>query len=624
MKRLILYFFILIARPVAGQDLSTERILLYEVDLTVDTSSVLTVTEKIRVNAMGQAIQRGIYRSLPLRRMLNGQDVAVRYYVRSVRKNGEAEKYHTKRESGSYVIYLGDKNVFLSPGIYDYEITYDTDKQIGFFDTYDELYWNATGTDWVFPIDRAVARITLPQNAAILQHACYTGTAGSTARECNAVKTSDHTLEWSTEQLGPLEGLTVAASFTKGVIRQPEIPALLHPGNLWKILAGVGAFFLVWMGYAWNRFGRDHPTPTAYPRFEVPGDLSPAGMGFVHYEKYRENFITASLISLAVKGYITIHEIPKKGWFGTLKYTLQKRKDADSGLRAEEVLLMRHFFSAGKEEVSIDGKYDAAIGQAVLGYRTKMADAYGPVIRQGSNLTKVLWIFLGVTVVYWGLLVYSYQHIYEQTKLIIGALLYVGAAVTLIILMSSTVKTARRLIVLPLLFTALVVAIGYYVFHSAPDAFTVAYLFLMVGVILLAIFNYLVRQPSPELLAQQAGIEGFKMYLEAAESQLLKFHNPPEITPALFEKYLPYALVLGVDGIWGKKFEQHLQTQAQGYQNHWYTGTTTGHFSANMTSQLSRSLGGSISSSSVKPGSGGSGGGGSSGGGGGGGGGGGW
>src|SRR5690606_30303568 len=116
-------------------------------------------------------------------------------------------------------------DVYLSPGIYDYEITYETLGQIGFLEDLDELYWNATGTDWVFPIDKVITKLNLP--ADILQDACYTGEAGSTARNCSALKTSPKSIEWQSDHLMPYEGLTVAAGFTKGVIQEPEIPAFL-------------------------------------------------------------------------------------------------------------------------------------------------------------------------------------------------------------------------------------------------------------------------------------------------------------------------------------------------------------------------------------------------------------
>ena len=47
-------------------------------------------------------------------------------------------------------------------GIHEYQLRYQTSRQLGFFEDYDELYWNVTGNGWMFPIDHAGARIELP------------------------------------------------------------------------------------------------------------------------------------------------------------------------------------------------------------------------------------------------------------------------------------------------------------------------------------------------------------------------------------------------------------------------------------------------------------------------------
>ena len=113
----------------------------------------------------------------------------------------------------------------------------------------------------------------------------------------------------------------------------------------------------------------------------------------------------------------------------------------------------------------------------------------------------------------------------------------------------------------------------------------------------------------------------------AAENEQLKFHNPPTMTPEAFEKFLPFAMVLGVDEIWGQKFDDLLTRMSTEYQNNWYVGSSMNHFA--MTSMLNSGLTNSIQTASTKPSNSGSsgsgsGGGGFSGGGGGGGGGGGW
>ena len=60
----------------------------------------------------------------------------------------------------------------IAPGPHTYTLTYATDRQIGFFSDYDELYWNVTGNFWKFPIDHAEATIKLPFGAKIMQLHC--------------------------------------------------------------------------------------------------------------------------------------------------------------------------------------------------------------------------------------------------------------------------------------------------------------------------------------------------------------------------------------------------------------------------------------------------------------------
>jgi uncharacterized membrane protein len=161
---------------------------------------------------------------------------------------------------------------------------------------------------------------------------------------------------------------------------------------------------------------------------------------------------------------------------------------------------------------------------------------------------------------------------------------------------------------------------------------------IIVGVIGLALVNLLffvlLKAPTLEGRKIMDEIEGFKMYLSTAEQERLNLLHPPERTPELFERYLPYAIALGVENEWGEQFTDVFaaaaaETGQGGYHPSWYYGrsgyrgwSSPGRFA----SGLGSALGGSIASAATPPSSSssGSGGGGSSGGGGGGGGGGGW
>ena len=126
-------------------------------------------------------------------------------------------------------------------------------------------------------------------------------------------------------------------------------------------------------------------------------------------------------------------------------------------------------------------------------------------------------------------------------------------------------------------------------------------------------------------------IDGFRHYLGITEEDRLETLHPPEKTPELFERHLPYAIVLDIENRWADKFAGVLAAAAAagaaGQTMGWYSGSgNIWDDPQGFASSVGSSLDSTISSAATAPSSssGGSGGGGSSGGGGGGGGGSGW
>ncbi|HSR72182.1 MAG TPA: DUF2207 domain-containing protein, partial [Kiloniellales bacterium] len=139
---------LLAAGPAAAQ---AERILAFRSHVTVHPDSSLTVTETIAVEATGREIKRGIVRDFPTRyRDRFGGFVRVGFQILGIRRDGASEPYHTEATREGVRIFIGRSDVFLKRGRYTYEIRYRTDRQLGFFEDYDELYWNVTGNEWTF------------------------------------------------------------------------------------------------------------------------------------------------------------------------------------------------------------------------------------------------------------------------------------------------------------------------------------------------------------------------------------------------------------------------------------------------------------------------------------------
>ena len=167
---------------------------------------------------------------------------------------------------------------------------------------------------------------------------------------------------------------------------------------------------------------------------------------------------------------------------------------------------------------------------------------------------------------------------------------------------------------------------GLGVFASAVSPLATVMLFLII--LINALFYHLLKAPTLTGRKIMDQIDGFKLFLSVAEKDRLNFRNPPDKTPELFERYLPYALALGVEQQWSEQFAEVLAAASRGdnYSPSWYSGRNWDSRNiGGFTSNLGSSFTGAISSASTAPGSSsGSGGGGFSGGGGGGGGGSGW
>ncbi|MCX8531701.1 DUF2207 family protein [Chryseobacterium luquanense] len=614
---------------------NTERIINFHADIDVNKNSGLSITEKIKVHSEGENIKRGIFRTLPLVRNLNDRTQKVKYSIVSVKKNGVDEDYHEEIEDGYLKIYLGNKDIVLSPGDYDYEIKYTTEKQIGFFEKYDELYWNVNGTEWNFPVDSISAKVNLPQGAGIIQNSCYKGGYGSTSQDCLAKVLSEHSIEWSAKDLGSGEGLTIAVGFKKGIMIPPPPPTFLEKFGI--LIAGIIIFLGLLMYYysTWKKYGVDPETPTVYPQFNSPDDLSPASLGYIQSESFKNKYLTASLVNLAIKGYVQIVESEDGGVFGLFKskkFTVNKLKNPDQNLPKEEINLMNSLFTMGIDSIKFDGTYDSKIQQTVRSFQSALKFQHDKLLNEGNNGRKLIFPILLILGVYALGLFVSFTIFPEFEKVFLGifilAILTVAFIVAIILFKFFPVLFKLFLVFPVLAFVLLGVLIYKGSDFTIDNNFNVCYIFIVLGFMSLVIYQFLIKRPSEEKLRKKSLIEGFKMYMGAAENQQIKFHNPPEMTPQSFEKLLPFAMVLGVDEIWGKKFDDLLKKMSYEYQSNWYVGSSMNHFA--MASVLNSSLTQSIQSSATQPSSSGSssgsgsGGGGFSGGGGGGGGGGGW
>lgn len=625
-------------------NIQDERIISFHSYITVAENADITVTETIKVFANGKAIQRGIFRALPTVRNINGGKEKIYYKIVSVERDGVKEPYHEKTQNRIFTIYIGDQNIHLSPSIYTYKIVYKTQDQIGKFKGYDEFYWNVNGTDWAFPVESIQATVHLPKNADILQNSCYTGIQGSKEKNCSSEKLSPTEIIFKADHLKAYENLTVAVGFKAGILQEPSAFSKWMKRNWPSLFLVMISFYLLFFYYNnWKKYGKDPEKPIVIPQFDAPDNLSPASIGYIDKGKFDSSLVTANLVDLSIKGYVEIEEVKNtKESFLTKVFNLTKQESGNIAIQDDEKFLLKKLFGR-KDKVSVNGTYNSQIKNDVEDFEKFITDKNKIFVEKISNknivykaLKLVLLIFFSAIIIN-SIITMSYKALVMS----VFFTLFGGLFISLLVV---TWEAGNKLIFCVILFfsSTFMLPLIFMAFAETDDITSFesnCFKFLIFAIISLLIFRYFISKSSEEKVKMESKIEGFKMYLSAAEENQLKFHNPPEMTSSVYEKFLPYAIVFGVDGIWGKRFRDKLQETVHAaepytYVPYYFNDSFADSFSNTLEettvvpgSSFSSSSSESSSSSSSYSGgssSSGSSGGGSSGGGGGGGGGGGW
>jgi uncharacterized membrane protein YgcG len=338
---------------------SAEEIALFDVELFLDAAGGVAIVENITYEFGGEP-RHGIYRDIPVRYDRDWQtDHRLDLTVDEVtRFSGEARPYHVERNSSQVRIKVGDVNRWVSPRE-DYRIRYRVREGVVFLEEHDELYWDITGNEWTVPIRAVTARVHLPPgiDATSLQTRCFTGVHGSVAANCT-VFAEGGSVRFEAAGLGPSEGLTVAVAFPKGVFAEPTgierfFRSFLAWGGFW-LFAPFAAFGL--MQRQWRRRGRDRGVGDAIPvRYEPPEGLTPAEVGTLIDESADMEDVTATILDLAVRGYLEIEEVETtRLLFLTDKdYTLHARRAADEALKPHERVLLGALFTGDATSVEL-------------------------------------------------------------------------------------------------------------------------------------------------------------------------------------------------------------------------------------------------------------------------------
>ena len=609
-----------------------ERILQFISDVKVETNGDLLVTETIRVLAQGREIRRGILRDFPTSyNARDGRRVEVGFDVLSVARDGNAETYATERLSNGVRIRIGSAERTIPTGPHTYTIRYRTTRQIGFFEDYDELYWNATGTGWTFAIDVAEARITLPSPVNFIQTAFYTGPQGAQGKNAVIVDQRPGAIVFrTTRPLPPRQGLTVAAAWQKGVIAPPTQAQLAQywlRDNL-PLAVGLGglALLIAYYIYAWVQVGRDPRRGTIIPLFTPPKGFSAPAARYVKMMGFDARVFSAGILDLAVHGGTRIVDTPAQ---------MQLVRQTGGTEPDKPVKAMADVLFQSGNTLTLSNSNHAQVAAAKSALRNSLARMYvGPVFANNyrwSAIGALLWLGLTAAVA----LATLWSHGSDTAGLMLFATAFAAPALLVVFSFQMGLVLGRsgfRLAGLRIGFSGVFAGAGVLMLftHTASPVLALILLIPALSAPLIVLFMFLLKAPTPAGRKIMDEIEGFKQYLGVAEEERLDYLHPPEKTPQLFERYLPYAVALDVENRWAERFAGVLAAAAASgaaAAARFYGRRKMGQGPSGFANRIGATLASTVASASSPPGSrsgGGSSGGGSSGGGGGGGGGSGW
>ncbi|MGH7542024.1 MAG: DUF2207 domain-containing protein, partial [Gemmatimonadota bacterium] len=401
---------------------------------------------------------------------------------------------------------------------------------------YDELYWNVTGDEWPVPIEAASAVIRLPVEATGIRAHAFTGPYGSVEQAAEVTIDGSVVSVRAQRRLDYREGLTVGVAWNAGVVETPGRldRAWWFVTANWPLVLPVFAFLA--MFHRWRTRGKDPELGSIEPRYEPPERLTPAEVGVIIDNSPDMRDVTATVVDLAVRGYLDIEETEERKLLGLMSdrdyvFHLKRPEEEWEGLEPHERRLLDAFFTGSSERVELselknkfykhlpdlkDGLMDTLVEHDVYARR--------PDHVAGVYLVVALIVGVGLTVV--------------------------GMA------------GAERLGL-----SRAAVAIG--------------------GVgsgLLIAGFGLVMPARTREGTRILRMVKGFEEFLERVESDRFK----RMITgPEMFEKYLPFAMALGVESQWAAAFADMYREPPQ-----WYHGADWRAFNASLfVSDLGRMTG---------------------------------
>jgi hypothetical protein len=521
-------------------------------DLTLEKDGVLHVTE--RIDVVFTESHHGIFRDIPVV-YDNGKG-----FTRSIRlsgfsvtdASGQPLPTLVSRKGEDVDIRIGDKDRYEPVGEpLTYIIHYDAFGVINWFDTstdwepHCELYWNLTGSEWQETMEKVEFTLHFPEvpGAKDVRARLFPDTYGGRAYQQlvgafpraeakqlgTVMELTQNTLSGGmTRPMWPGRELTLVIDLPASTISKPtflqelELVALPNLGLAIPLVA-VFVLFVFWLKY-----GKDPAKKPIAVQFEPPDGISGSEAGALIDERVDQRDMAAGIISLAVKGYITI--TPED------EGMIIKRRTATIMLTNKEGIPLTAFENT---------------------LLTKLKHCSQPIneIELRTNVAPYLSQLRGALfdcLIERGYYVANPEAV--RNGWLIGGILVIGALGALCYLLSPTHEFVPSLV------------------GGA------------IGIIVVVFFSRIMPKRTAAGAEAQRNTAGFEEFIRRARGKEFDWMSQKQPTASLFEEYLPHAIAFGLAAEWAAAFEGILHEMPSWYAAPYGTRFYPGYFATDMVS----------------------------------------
>jgi uncharacterized membrane protein len=508
---------IALAASASARQLKIEK---FSAEIFVQPDATLDVNETIEANFIGE--WHGLYRTIPVE-YVTPQGFNYSLFVKfegATDAAGQPLKVESSRQ-GHYLkwkIYVDDA----TDVVRTIHLHYLVRNGLKFFEDHDELYWNVTGDEWEVPVGDASAQILLPTGVSGVRTNEFTGSYRSRGQDAE-VTASENTVEVSmTRPLSFHEGLTIVVGWDKGFVKEPGTSDLVGQflASNWPISLPIPVFLIMfWLWYTRGRGPRVGPVAVQYA---PPEGMSPAEAGTLVDENAAMRDITATIVDLAVRGYIVIEEKETSQMMGLLhnkEYVFHLKKGLQEwpGLKAHELALLAGIFSNGEQT---DVELSTLQNQFYKNLPGIKNNIFDELMEHGY---------------------FQHRPDYVRSGFVAGGVV----AGVLLFFLGTAMSQKMGMAIAPFLVAAI----------------------LSGGII--AGFGWFMPARTADGAKALAGVLGFEDFLSHVEAGRM---DRVSQTPETFEKFLPFAMALGVEKKWVGAFQNIYSQPPSWYQGGYYNG----------------------------------------------------